>query len=262
MSKAEWPEVGELVVGTVERIVPYGAYVKLDDYEGKEGLIHVSELSSSWVRNIREHVREGQKVVLQVLRIDREKAHIDLSLRRVSARERRERLLEMKQARRGELLLKTAAEKMGVSLEEAYEKVGSAIEARYGSLYSGLEEAVERGEEALIKANIPNDWASVLTEVAKAKVKVPKVRIRGLLELTSTRPDGVEVLKNAFSKAKNAKRKRGTDISIYVLSAPRYRIEVSSRNPKDAEETLELASATAIKAVEEVGGQGKFTREH
>ncbi len=46
-----------------------------------EGLLHVSEISSSWIRNIRDFVREGQKMVLKVLRVDLEKGHIDLSLR-------------------------------------------------------------------------------------------------------------------------------------------------------------------------------------
>ena len=70
--RSEWPEVGDLVVATVRRIVDYGAYVHLDEY-GKEGLLHISEISSSWVRNIRDHVREGQKVVLKVLRVNPEK---------------------------------------------------------------------------------------------------------------------------------------------------------------------------------------------
>lgn len=262
LGRAEWPEVGELIVATVSRIVPYGAYVKLDEYDDKEGLIHISELSSSWVKNIRDHVREGRKTVLKVLRVDPEKAHIDLSLRRVGERERREKLLQWKQAKRGELLLQKAAEEMGVSLEEAYEEVGSAIEARYGSLYAGLEEAVERGEEALARARVPSEWASLLTEIAKAKIKVRRVRIRGVLELTSSRPDGVEVLRRAFKKAVSVRKRGGSYIKVYVLGAPRYRIEVSSRSYKTAEAVMERAAKAAIGSVEAAGGGGSFTREH
>jgi translation initiation factor 2 subunit 1 len=77
--KQEWPEVGDLVIATVETVTDYGAYVKLDEFE-KKGLLHVSEISSSWIRNLRDFVREGQKVVLKVLRVNPEKGHIDLSL--------------------------------------------------------------------------------------------------------------------------------------------------------------------------------------
>ena len=101
--ESEWflPEAGELVVGTIIRIMPYGAYAALDEYDGAEGLLHISEISSRWVKNIRDHVRERQKAVLKVLRVDREKRHIDLSLRRVNEREKREKLLAWKRELRG-----------------------------------------------------------------------------------------------------------------------------------------------------------------
>ncbi len=60
--KPQWPETGDLIIATIETVTDYGAYAKLDEYE-KRGLLHVSEISSSWIRNIRDFVREGQKVV-------------------------------------------------------------------------------------------------------------------------------------------------------------------------------------------------------
>ena len=97
MEGSEWllPEIGEFVVVTIIRIMPYGAYAALDEYDDVEGLLHISEISSRWVKNIRDHVRERQKVVLKVLRVDSEKRHIDLSLRRVNEREKREKLLDV-----------------------------------------------------------------------------------------------------------------------------------------------------------------------
>ena len=77
--KPEYPEVGDLVIATIESVTTYGAYARLDEYN-KQGLLHVSEISSSWIRNIRDYVREGQKTVLKVLRVDPEKGHVDLSL--------------------------------------------------------------------------------------------------------------------------------------------------------------------------------------
>ena len=68
----EWPEIGDFVIATIQKITDYGAYVMLDEYE-KQGLLHVSEVSSGWVRNIRDFVREGQKTVLKVLRVDAQK---------------------------------------------------------------------------------------------------------------------------------------------------------------------------------------------
>jgi len=257
----EWPEVGDLVIGTVTQIVPYGAYVTLDEYNIEGGLLHISELSSRWVKNIRSHVREGQKVVLKVRRVDAKRRHVDLSLRRVTGRERSAKLLEWKRERKGMTILRVASEKMGADLEKAYKNVGSKIEARYGSVYLGLEEAHEKGEGALLEAGVPEKWAKVLSKMAREKIRVPKVRVRGILSISCRKPNGVERIRKVFKKATSVERPEGTSVKAYVLGAPRYRIEVSAKNYKDAERVLEMAVQTALKRIKTAGGEGSFKRE-
>jgi translation initiation factor 2 subunit 1 len=254
------PELGELVVATVIRIVPYGAYITLDEYNNVEGLLHISEVSSGWVRNIREHVREGQKTVLKVLRTDAEKKHVDLSLRRVSEREKKDKLLEWKQENRGRRLLDLAAEKMEIPSEEAYQKIGTLIEDKFDSIYKGLERTAIEGEEILLKAGIPPEWASILLDVAKSKIHARHVQIRGMLQLTCPAPNGVEVLREAFSKALNTRKPKSVQIDIYTVGPPRYRIEVTAENFKQAEKVLDVAAQAAIETVSSQGGEGKFTR--
>src|SRR5207302_7807512 len=82
----DWPDEGELVVCTVANVKNFGAFVTLDEYESKEGFIHIAEVSSGWIKYIRDYVREGQKVVCKVLKVDQEKGHIDLSLKAVKDR--------------------------------------------------------------------------------------------------------------------------------------------------------------------------------
>lgn len=255
-----FPEVGELVICTVTRITPYGVYVTLDEYEKVEGFLHISEVSSRWVKNIREHVREGQKTVLKVLRADPSKFHADLSLRRVNDRERKEKLLRWKQENRGRKLLELAAEKMHVTSGEAYEKIGKLIENDFENIYLGLERAVGKGELVLTKCGVPSDWANVLTEVARMKIKTPKIKIRGNLELTCTKPEGVTVLKNVFAKAMNVKKPEGSDIRVFTIGAPKYRVEVTAENYKDAENLLERFVQTALKIIKAEGGEGKPLR--
>ena len=89
--KPEWPEIGDLIIATIESVMDYGAYAKLDEYN-RRGFLHISEISSTRIRNVRDFVRENQKMVLKVLRVDVEKGHIDLSLRRVTKRERIEKI--------------------------------------------------------------------------------------------------------------------------------------------------------------------------
>jgi translation initiation factor 2 subunit 1 len=198
--------------------------------------------------------------VLKVLKVDPEKQHVNLSLRRVTEREKRERLLQLKRDRRGERLFKMAAKRLGVDQGEAIEQVGNLLEDRFGSLYAGFEHAAMNGEEALTQANIPSDWAVVLAEIAESRIRIPRKKVRGTLELTCNRPNGVEVLKNAFKKAENVEKTENADIHIYVLGSPRYSIEVSANSYKEAETLLEHAVEAAIETVEASDGVGVFTR--
>ena len=255
----EWPEVGELVMATVRRISPYGAYVLLDEFN-KEGLLHISEISSTWVRNIRNIVRERQKVVLKVLRVDPERRHVDLSLRRVSGRERRERTLLWKRGKTAESLLRSISEKLKIPLDEIYKKVGVEIEKEFG-IYEGLEKVAREGVDVLLKLGIQQDIAVALAEIAKERIKLPTVKIQGILELQCTKPNGAILIREALLNAKKIEGSPGTEVNIYIVSAPRYRIEVSAGNYKEAEKMLKRATEKALEYISKVGGQGTFKRE-
>jgi translation initiation factor 2 subunit 1 len=257
--KPEWPEVGDLVLATVETVTDYGAYVKLDEYD-KEGLLHISEISSSWVRNIRNFVREGQKAVVKVLRVNVEKGHIDLSLRRVTKREKIEKIMSWKKERKAETLLRSVSEKTGLALDEIHEKAGALIEKEYG-LYEGFEKAVKEGAEAFTKIGVPGELAKVLAKVAEEKIRLPMVKVKGIVELRCVKPDGVKVIQDAFLSAKKAERSQEADLRFYVVAAPRYCIEVSAENYKGAEAVLQRVAENVVSNVVKAGGQGAFKRD-
>jgi translation initiation factor 2 subunit 1 len=239
LGRLEWPEIGELVITTVRDVKGYGAYVTLDEYIGKEGLLHISEISSRWVRNIRNHVRIGQKVVLQVLRVDSDKGQIDLSLRRVNKDERRKKLESWKKARKAETLLTSTAAQLGIEVETLYKEEGIKIIDLYGSLYEGFEKAAKNGEQVLIKAGVPFEIAEILGTIAKEKIIVKRVSIHGAFEISSMRRNGVEEIKNLFQSAKQLGEEEDADINVYTLGAPKYRLEVTADNYKDAENILD-----------------------
>src|SRR5712692_1924100 len=137
-SQAAYPEVGDLVVASVTRVEDYGAYVKLDEFKGIEGLVHISEISTTWVRNIRDHARVGQKLVLKVLRVNLQRNQIDLSLRRVTGREKSEKMLEWKKERKAESILKSAGDKLQKPEEDA-DVIKNTLMEKFGGLYDPLE---------------------------------------------------------------------------------------------------------------------------
>lgn len=258
--KPEWPDVGDLVIATVVRITDYGAYVQLDEY-GKEGLLHISEVASSWVRNIRNFVREGQKVVLKVLRVDKERRQVDLSLRRVTKRQKKEKILSWKKDRKADSLLRIASEKLNIPLKDVYEKAGALIEKEFGGIHEGLEKTAKEGAEALLKLGVPKDIAVTLEEIAKERIRIPTVKIKGIIELQCTKPNGVVLIKEALLNTQKIGETKGTKIRIYVVAPPKYRIVVSAEDYKTAENVLKKATETALKNIAKIGGQGSFKRE-
>ena len=101
----EWPDEGELIVGTVYKVLNYGAFAKLEEYQGKEAFIHISEVSSGWVKNIRDHVRENQKIVCRVLRVNPKKGHVDASLKRIREDQRTKKIQHWKIEQKAEKFL-------------------------------------------------------------------------------------------------------------------------------------------------------------
>src|SRR5437762_10237167 len=120
----DWPDEGDLVVCTVTNVKNFGAFVTLDEYEAKEGFIHIAEVSSGWIKYIRDYIREGQKVVSKVLKVDKEKGHIDLSLKAVNEHQRREKIQEWKNEQKAENLFAIVAGRLGKTVRSEERRVG------------------------------------------------------------------------------------------------------------------------------------------
>ena len=103
LKKEGFPEEGELVMCTVTNVQYHSVFVRLEEY-GKSGMIHISEVSPGRIRNIRDFVKEGKKVICKVLRINLERGHIDLSLRRVSEAQKRNKANDLKKEHKGRRL--------------------------------------------------------------------------------------------------------------------------------------------------------------
>ncbi len=72
-------KVGDVVDGVVQKVVPYGAFVRIG--EGLNGLIHISELSDKLVKNPEDIVKSGQEVKVKILSISSTERHLGLSLK-------------------------------------------------------------------------------------------------------------------------------------------------------------------------------------
>ena len=233
---SKFPAVGELVVGNCSKVTPHGAYFEIFDYESlgpEAGFVHISELSRTWVRNIRSQVREGQRVVAKILRVDERRGEIDMSIRRVSEPQRRSKMTDLKLENRARGIIAIACEKTDTKLESV-EKI---LLAAYGSIYEALVTVREKDAKFFTKVKIPAEVSQVLYEIAIKELQPPTVRLQGIISLTCYESDGSVVLSEFFQKyVKTFKKKhKGSEIAIQVISPPDYRCIIESPDWKTAE---------------------------
>lgn len=258
MERSGWPEEGELVVCSVKKVTDFGAFVELDEYDNKEGLIHISEVASGWIKYIRDYVREGQKIVCKVLHVDASKHHIDLSLKDVNEHQRREKIQQWKNEQKAEKWIQYVAKTTKI---KNLDKLITLFYERFGSVYSAFEKSLVGGAQALTKIGVSKEVAEMIAKVATENMKKPEVEIAGYVDLTCPLPDGIDVIKKALTKAGEEKGE-GIKVSISYVGAPRYRIHVVAPDYKKAENVLKKSAQLAIKIIEKAGGTGKFHRHN
>src|SRR5512136_377465 len=161
MERVGWPDESDLVVCTVKKVTDFGAFVELDEYGHKEGLIHISEVASGWVKYIRDHVREGQKIVCKVLYVDETKHHIDLSLKDVNEHQRREKIQQWKNEQKAEKWIQYVAKVTKTSTEDLNKFINTLYE-RFGSVYAAFEKSRISGISALTEIGISKEVAETI----------------------------------------------------------------------------------------------------
>lgn len=82
-------KIGQIIEGTITGIKPYGAFVSIDDTTS--GLIHISEISDEFVRDIEYFVSKGEKVIAKVIDIDKQGTQLRLSLKALNYSHRKKR---------------------------------------------------------------------------------------------------------------------------------------------------------------------------
>jgi translation initiation factor 2 subunit 1 len=231
----QMPDEGEVVVCTVREITSHGIYVNLDQYEGLNGFLHVSEISTGWVRNIERVAKVSQKLVLKVIRANKARREIDLSLRQVTNEERRAKVIEWKREERAIAIINAVKNKLNMDDAQAKSLRGK-LEEQFGTLYSALETAAKKGEEGLAPLGLPEKTAKAVAEAAAEKIVPPSYEVGALVEISSRGPEGIEQVKKTLMAAAEVPE---AEVHITYAGAPRYRVRITADDYKQADKALE-----------------------
>ena len=230
--KSGYPNDGELVICTVKTVHYNSVFVNLDEYDLR-AMLHISEVSPGRIRNLRDYVKEGKVIICTILRIQKERGLIDVSLRRVNEGQRRKKLSQIKQEQMAEKIVEFVAKDQKVEFRKLYDEVTEKVFEKYASLYECFEEVVME-DFSLLSLGIREDLAKTLEEIIKQRIKPPIIYLGGKLLLTSRADDGVEVVKSILMEAE----KIDEEVNIKYLGGGGYILKLVAEDYKSGEKLL------------------------
>jgi translation initiation factor 2 subunit 1 len=251
--KTGLPEDSEIVMCTVTNIQYSSVFATIDEY-GVSGMIHISEIAAGRIRNIRDYVKEGKKVVCKVLRVYHDKGHVDLSLRRVNERERKNKVNEIKFEQKAESIIEHVARENKIPAPKLYEDVAKPLLNEYMYLHHAFEDIVE-GNLKLANSGVDAKIAKQIEELANQRFKPQSVEIGGVLSLSSYESNGLETVKSALKLAQ-----KSPSVKVRYLGGGKYGITVSALDYKEAEPILKEAVDSTLDYILEHKGEGEFKR--
>jgi len=196
--KTGLPQESELILCKVTRVQHNAVFVSLSQYEGKSGMLHISEISPGRIRNIRDFVTEGKTIVCKVLSVDTRKGHIDVSLRRVSESQRQQFNNSLKQQLTAEKIVEALAKDKQLNAKELFEKLQESVEEP--SVFLAFQ-GFASGTSEIPKIGLKKPDYDYLLELIKQRIKPPRVEITGKCTITTYANDGAQILRDAFTQA-------------------------------------------------------------
>jgi translation initiation factor 2 subunit 1 len=227
------PEEGEIIIVTFWKVTGHGAYVTLDEYNNMTGFLHISEIATGWIRNIERYVRPKQKAVRKVIRVNKGRGEVDTSLKQVSTEERESKLIEVKKNKEA-TFFDFVKSKLKLTVLQVQE-IGDRVLQKYDYVYDAFEAISRKGLESIQNIGLSPEIKNVIEE-ASGRIPIPLVEIGGIMEITSKKPDGIELIKNMLANAED--NKGGASSTIKYFGAPRYRIVMTAENFKVAEKFM------------------------
>ncbi len=255
LDDVEFPAPGEVVLATVVKIIDQGAYVTLDEYNNIQGFLHTQEIAPGWIKAINRYVKKGEKKVLRVKKINPGRGDIDLSLKQITNDQRKKKLREIKRYEKGQTLLANVAERASLTDDQVVE-LENRLYKRFDTIYDAFLNVAQQGTDALQGTEISKDIIDAIQDVC-SKIKLPTVEIRGVMELTCNKSDGVVRIKEILTDLD--KRYAGSNITY--LGAPKYRVAITAGDFKFAEKMLKPIISEIKGGIEKSGGTFSFARE-
>ncbi|MFA5303944.1 MAG: S1 RNA-binding domain-containing protein [Candidatus Nanoarchaeia archaeon] len=231
--KSGFPGIKDIVLCKVKKILPHSVFVELVEYENKEGMIHISELSNRWTRNINEIVTLNSIIVCRVEKIDQLKGYIDLSKKRVTSGEEKAKKDEMQNEIHIEKIIEHALKKNSMTLKEFYEKQGYKLIEEYGSLHNFYEYYLE-DPKTLNELVFGKKIIESIKESFESLIQKNRVNQKKVIKIYANGENGLKNLKEFIAELLKIPDE-DNKMSIKYMNSPEYLVSINSSSYKKAD---------------------------
>ncbi len=211
--------MGDIILVNITKIMPHGAYCELVEYKA-DAYLPISEVASGWIKNIHEFIKEGQRDVAKVVFVDQNRKALDVSLKKVTTKEKKDKINDYNLEKRAEKFFQQAvqAAHKEAKIEEMKKKIGQSIPT-----YSELLDQVVAGSDPadLLDSDVKKAFQDIIAKNIKPKV----YSVSYELELKAVNGKGnVNIMKKVFGEVE--------DIGVNVLyeGAPHYKLSAEGPN--------------------------------
>ena len=231
------PENGELVIVRIRKIMPFGAYCDLVEYN-LDAYLPIKEVAPGWIKNIHEFIKEGQQRVAKVVFVDPEKKAIDLSLKKVTKKEEKDKISQYNLEKRSEKLFEQAL--VESKKENKKEEIKAALAQKFQN-YSDVIEAIISGEDI---GAIDSEFKDKFVEIVKKNIRPKKYKVSYIAEIEDYDTErGIDIIKSALSKVK------ATGVEVLYLGAPHYKLSAEDIDYHSAESKIKKAEEILKKEI-------------
>jgi translation initiation factor 2 subunit 1 len=231
MSDARLPKPGDLVIVQITKILQFGAYCKLLEYDNLDAFLPIKEISSGWIKNIHEFIREGQKIVCKITFVDHAKNTFDVSLKKVTPKESKDKINVYNFEKRSEGLLQQALKKAKLTPQK--DEIINTIKQEFGNI-SGLIYYINDVPEEFKKSkSLPQKLKDQITELIAASKKEKKHEVSYIMTLsTYNTTSGASEIRSILNTIAES------GIAVSYVSAPKYRVSAEDMDYVKAEQKI------------------------
>lgn len=244
-----FPDENDTVVVKVVEVDDVKSSVRLLEFGQKPGIILHSELSRKRFHSVYKHIKEGNTIVLQVLRVDRDKGYIDLSKKHLKPNDIETCLERYRKSKAIHSIVGQVAKQRGGELAETMEQIYSN---EVWPLYDDFDhpydafQAIACGHHEK-RVDLHDD--DLLQEILKRmKPKVQKFNLK--IQIRCYHPSGIEIIKAAIKKAVQTNDR----VRVLYEGAPDYSLQTKHVDEEIAQQWLQEVFSVLQNELQSYGG--------